>query len=214
MIALEIEMNKLFRHFGFQLSKNQISMFAKFHDILLQENKKINITRLHRFEDIVIKHFVDSIIINRHVWLPNNLMDIGTGGGFPGIPLKIVTPKLNLTLVEPVLKRVNFLKLVRKELNLNKVNIIGKKVDLDFSYPAEGIVTRAFKSIDHTLNIVSRSLQVGGRVFFMKGPKADVDLASITNETKKIFSIASDVSYELPNTSYKRRIIVFQKEWE
>ena len=88
-------MNDIFRHCGLELSPRQLGQFGDYYELLMEQNEALDLTRLKSFEDIVIKHFVDSIYFTEYVELPSPLMDIGSGAGFPGIPLKIYLPDLD-----------------------------------------------------------------------------------------------------------------------
>ena len=94
------------------LKKNELEMFEKYLFLIEEWNKKINITSIKKKEEVVIKHFFDSILVLKYVSLFGKVADIGSGGGFPGIPLKIINPSLEMFLIEPIRKRANFLKSV------------------------------------------------------------------------------------------------------
>ncbi len=209
---IEQEIHLILRQHKIQVSARQLKLFAIFYECLKASNRALNLTRIHSLEGIVVKHFIDSIFIRRLAWFPKELMDVGSGAGFPGIPLKIMDPQLKLTLVEPVKRRVDFLKAVRTQLKLNDVKIIGKKLGPDFEYPAAGIITRAFKSVEDTLEAALTCIKPGGRVFFMKGSGVKEDFKHISPKIKTLYSLASDTEYCLPGTHHVRRLVIFERE--
>ena len=92
-----------------ELDKNQIEKFYKYMDLLIEWNEKINLTAITNEKDILVKHFIDSLTIQRYLGDAVNIIDVGTGAGFPGIPIKIVNPNLKVVLVDSLNKRINFL---------------------------------------------------------------------------------------------------------
>lgn len=207
------KMNGLFARSGINLTREQLERFALFYD-MLAANEKADLTRLRSLEDIVIKHFVDSVYFTRLVSLPSSLIDIGTGAGFPGIPLKIMNPHIALILAEPKAKRAAFLNAAVGELGLENVSVYPHSVTDKSFFDVEGVITRALESAEDTLARTDHFLRRGGMVLLMKGPEADRDISSLGEENKSRFSLAADKSYVLPATSYARRILVFKKTAE
>lgn len=181
--------------------------------ILLMENQRIhNFTRIIKFHDIAIKHFIDCLMVPKLTKLTFPLLDVGTGPGFPGIPLRLVTPpSKKIILAEGVQKRVEFLKTVRESLELKELDIIGRNITPDFAYPVDGVITRAVEEVKNTLKNVFSSLKVGGKVFLMKGPFCDPEIPDALNEWSDFYKLKNDIAYELPETQYKRRLLVFEK---
>jgi 16S rRNA (guanine(527)-N(7))-methyltransferase RsmG len=205
------EMLEMFRQSGFSLTSRQADQFDLFFDLIHRHNASLDLTRLASFEDIVVKHFIDSVYITRYVDLPSPLLDIGTGGGFPGIPLKILLPPLKIILAEPRKKRASFLELAVRELDLADVTVYPHMVTDKSFFEVGGSITRAFEPIDETLARTRHFLHYGAMVFFMKGPEADADMKKISEENRRSFSLESDLWYDLPGTQYSRRIIVYKK---
>lgn len=207
--------NRLHQHFsrcGIELNPRQLNQFAAYYDLLTENNEALDLTRLTSFEDIVIKHFIDSIFFTEFIELPSPIIDIGSGAGFPGIPLKIYLPHLRIILSEPRKKRASFLESAVRALRLGEVEIYPHMVTDKSFFTVNGVITRALESIDETLYRVNHFLPRGGRVIFMKGPEADRDLDAVTAENRSAFSIETDRDYTLPGTNHERRIIVYRKE--
>jgi 16S rRNA (guanine527-N7)-methyltransferase len=178
----------------------------------MENQKKENMTRLVSIRDVAIKHFVDCLMVNKLIPLKLPLLDMGTGPGFPGIPLKIIMgPEKKIILAEGVQKRVNFLKKVREQLELQNLEIIGRNVNESFLYPVEGVITRAVEDTSNTLGNVMNCLQVGGCVYLMKGPKVDPELKQAEKKWSDFYKLEKDKSYQLPNTPHERRLLVYRK---
>lgn len=181
---------------------------AQFYQILMTEQHRLNLTRLLQFHEVAIKHFMDSLWILKLTTLKFPLLDLGTGPGFPGIPLKIKFPEEKILLGEGVQKRVEYLKRVREELKLRNLEIIGRNIGPDFLYPVQGVITRAVEDISNTLKNCRGCLSPGGRVYFMKGPGVDPEIKQA--QLNKDYALVEDHSYTLPDTSLHRRLVVFE----
>lgn len=202
----------LFRNHGFpNVDFKTIDSFAHFYELLMEKQKELNITRLVTLKDVGLKHFVDCMMVPQLVELQYPLLDVGTGPGFPGIPLKILNPKDKIILAEGVQKRVDFLKHVRQELDLQNLPIIGRNINPWFFYPVQGVITRAVEDVRNTLQNVIYSLQTGGRVYFMKGPNVDPEIKIAEKEVGEYYELEKDIAYELPETDQKRRLLVYKK---
>lgn len=202
-------MIKILQDAEIQLSQDQYSLLWKYYVLITTYNAKYDLTRITQFDDFIIKHFVDSIIIAKYLELPKKILDIGTGAGFPGIPLKIAKPDIALILAEKRSKRVEFLQLALSELGLQDVSIYPHAVTALSFFEVDGIITRALESVHETLDRVSHFVPQNGKVIFMKGP-------SVEDERYPMelcgFSLAEKKEYVLPNTSHKRCILVYQKK--
>lgn len=205
-------LDDIFRNHDFHLvSHQQRQQLAQFYQFLMENQEHQNFTRLLKLRDIAIKHYIDCLIITEHTKLQFPLMDVGTGPGFPGIPLKILFPKEKILLAEGVQKRVEFLKQVRTELQLKNLDIIGRNINKYFVYPVNGVITRAVEDISNTLGNVLSCLQLGGRVYFMKGPGVAPEIQMAAEQWKEYYKLVQDVAYSLPHTPHERRLVVYEK---
>jgi 16S rRNA (guanine(527)-N(7))-methyltransferase RsmG len=204
-------MIEIFEQSGFHLEMPGIDLFWRYYQLLKEHNEELDLTRIKRFEDIVIKHFIDSIYLIKLCDIPSPLIDIGSGAGFPGIPLRIMIPDLSVTLAEPRHKRVSFLKEVIDNLNLGDIEIYPHMVTPHSFFKVNGVITRALEYVDKTLSRISHFLPKGGRVILMKGPAVDTELGSISDENLQSFEMIQDTGYTLPATGYKRRILIYRK---
>lgn len=201
----------IFRNHEFECSHQERAKLAKFYRLLMENQEKENFTRLLKLRDIAIKHFIDCRIITTLTDLKFPLLDVGTGPGFPGIPLKIHFPKEKILLAEGVQRRVEFLKHVRTEMQLENLDIIGRNINKYFVYPVNGVITRAVEDIGNTLGNVLSCLQLGGRVYFMKGPGVDPEIPSALKEYSEYYKLVKDIPYTLPHTPHQRRLVIFEK---
>ena len=100
---------ELFEKYNFKLSEKQINQFEKYFNFLVQENEKYNLTAITDKKEVIIKHFIDSVLPINDISQNASVIDVGTGAGFPGVPLKILRPDIKLTLLDSLQKRINFL---------------------------------------------------------------------------------------------------------
>jgi 16S rRNA (guanine527-N7)-methyltransferase len=201
----------IFRNHDFACPHSTRMQLARFYELLMKNQENQNFTRLLKLRDIAIKHFIDCLIVKDLTDLQFPLLDVGTGPGFPGLPLKMAFPEQKILLAEGVQKRVAFLKTVREDLNLQNCDIIGRNINAYFEYPVFGVITRAVEDIRNTLNNTLSCLQVGGRAYFMKGPGVDPEIKMALEQFDGIFKLVQDTHYFLPKTQNERRLVVFEK---
>lgn len=202
----------IFRNHRFTtVNHEQRLQLAHFYRLLMENQEKENFTRLLKLRDIAIKHFIDSIIILEHTQLQFPLIDVGTGPGFPGIPLKIMFPEEKILLGEGVQRRVEFLKHVRSEMKLKNLDIIGRNINPHFVYPVRGVITRAVEDVSNTLGNVISCLEVGGRVYLMKGPAVGPEIEAAKGKWSQYYKLVENTAYSLPETPHERRMVVYEK---
>ena len=205
------KLGALFDRCGIHLSALQVQQLWTYHGMLRQGNPELNLTRVHNFDNMVIKLYVDSILPADLVHLPSPLLDLGTGPGMPGIPLKIFQPQLEILLAESRRKRVDFLATVVDRLLLEGVRIIEKKIGADFQEPVAGVITRAVESMTKTLERVRGCLASGGLVIFMKGPHCEAELDEARGRWLSVYKLILDRAYTIPHTRHKRRLVIMER---
>ncbi|MCU0847899.1 MAG: 16S rRNA (guanine(527)-N(7))-methyltransferase RsmG [Spirochaetes bacterium] len=208
---MEKRLAELFKSAGYSLNTRQIDSFAVYYGLLEKYNDEFDLTRLKRFEDIAEKHFIDSMMVTKLTDITGPLLDIGTGAGFPGVPIKILMPGLDMILSEPKKKRVEFLKILIRELELDGIEIYPHMITDKSHFKVNSVITRAFEPINETLRRVDHFLPRGGTVIFMKGPEVSREIEDLDQYSKTNFEFEGDTRYVLPGTSYDRRLVSFKK---
>lgn len=198
------------------LTQNQLEKLEEYYNLLIEKNKVINLTSITNKEDVYLKHFYDSLTISKIIDLNKNfsLADLGTGAGFPGIVLKIVFPNLNITLVDSLNKRINFLNEVIKTLDLKDIHTQNKRIE-DFSKENiekyDILVTRAVAKTNVILELGSQALKTKGNFILMKGDIKE-ELKNSENAIKKLgYVIKDNLIFNLPKENSLRTLLNLQK---
>jgi 16S rRNA (guanine(527)-N(7))-methyltransferase RsmG len=202
-----------FERSSLHLGENQYKQLWQYHTLLREKNAEYDLTRIYQFDSMVQKHYVDCILAAKLLcWkLPSPILDIGTGAGLPGIPLKIVCPETAFILAEGRHRRIKFLREVVDALDLEGVEIYEGKIYASFSGPVNGVITRALETIPKTLSRVKNCLAPGGKAIFMKGPRCDEEVAQASRDFEGAYKVVQDLRYTIPHSTYHRRLIVFKK---
>ena len=199
------------------IDKEKADLFEEYKKILLEWNEKINLTAITDEKEIILKHFIDSASILKYINEGERVIDIGTGAGFPGIPLKIMNNGLNITLVDSLNKRVNFLNEVIKKLNLNNICAIHARAeelgrDNNYREMYDVATSRAVANLSTLLEYLMPFVRVGGRCICMKGPNIDEELNNAKNAIKELGGEIEKIdNFYLPNSDNERNIIIIKK---
>lgn len=199
-----------------ELTKKQIEKYYNYMNLLLEWNEKINLTAIIDPKEIILKHFVDSLTIAKYIKDDEKLIDVGTGAGFPGIPLSIVKENTDIVLLDSLNKRINFLEEVKENLKLENITTIhgraeefGKNKKERETYDIA--TSRAVAPLNILLEYLLPLVKVGGRAICMKGSNieevenAKNALEILGGQIEKIEEIT------LPNSDIKRNIIIVKK---
>lgn len=202
---------------GINLSEIQLKQFYNYMNLLIEWNKKINLTAITEPDEIILKHFVDSLTISRYISDGTKVVDVGTGAGFPGIPLKIVRQDVDITLLDSLQKRINFLDEVINELNLEKITTVHSRVE-DFGknkkYREEFdiAISRAVANLSTLSEYLLPLVKVGGKVISMKGSLIQEELENSKNAIKILGGQIEKVDeFDLPNSDISRNIVLIDK---
>lgn len=210
------EFNKEVTKLGITLTQTMEEQLEEYYKVLVEENKKYNLTSLTTLEDVYLKHFYDSLTLYKIIKLNNeSICDIGTGAGFPGLVLKIVFPNLKVTLVESNKKKCNFLNIVKEKLNLNNLIIINARAE-DYSKTNREIfdivTSRAVAPLKHLLEYSIPLVKVNGHYIAMKS-NIDNEITNIDNYYKKLsITKENEIKFYLPKENSLRTLIMYKKE--
>ena len=204
------------------LSDQQKKQFERYFELLVEWNEKINLTAITDKEEVYLKHFYDSIAPILQGLIPNEnikLLDIGAGAGFPSLPMKILYPQLDVTIIDSLNKRINFLQLLAQELDLDDVHFYhGRAEDLaqdkNFRAQYDFVTARAVARMQVLSELTIPYLKVGGKLLALKASNAPEELLEAKNALNLLFSKVEDnLSYDLPNGD-PRYITVVEKKKE
>lgn len=211
--------NNLFTDAGISLESDKIQDFEEYRTLILEYNKIMDITNITDEEDMYIKHFIDSLYLDKSglISSANSLIDIGTGGGFPGIPLKILYPHLELTLLDSLNKRVNFLTDVIDQMKLDKTKAIhGRAEELarisSYREMYDLATSRAVAPLNTLIEYSLAFVKIGGYFIAMKGPNYDDELSEARDAINTMGGkLKKVVNYSLPYGYGDRSIIIIEK---
>jgi len=202
--------------FGIHLNEKDGEAFDVYLRELLKWNQKINLTAIRSEKGIVLKHFLDSLSVYPYLSKSSSLLDIGSGAGFPGIPLKMVDPFLEVTLIDSVRKKVDFQKHIIRALGLKGIQAIhgrvqDKEILQSMTERFDTVISRAFSDLQTLLLLAFPFLKKGGILLAMKGEleKEEIRLFSKGEETR--YRLQRTASFILPKSSFKRSILLFEK---
>ncbi len=205
------------RVFGINLDERTVEAFDLYLRELLKWNRKINLTAIRTEKEIVLKHFLDSLSVFPYLSGISSLLDIGSGAGFPGIPLKIVNPSLVTTLIDSVRKKVDFQRHVIRLLGLKGIEAIhgrvqDKKILQGMGERFEMVISRSFADLLTFLSLSSPLLKKEGIVLAMKGELDSEETRLLSNVEGARYHLQKTVSFLLPFSSIKRSIFLFVKD--
>ncbi len=204
---------------GVKIKKEQADKFQRYYELLVEWNERINLTAITEPEDVVIKHFVDSLLLLKAVEIKQNakMIDVGTGAGFPAVPIKIMRPDIDMTLLDGLNKRLKFLNVVGEELDLKFTTVhkraeeAGRMKDMRESY--DYATARAVARMNTLCEYCIPLIKMKGKFIAMKGK----NLADELVEAKKAISVLgcqlkAELDFVLPDEEQsERKIAVIQK---
>ena len=206
------ELHKL----NINLTTNELDKLEKYYNLLVEENKKYNLTSITNKEDVYLKHFYDSLTLNKITHLNNqSLCDIGTGAGFPGIVLKIVFPNLKVTLVDSTAKKCNLLNMVIEELSLKEIEVINERAEIFSKNTREKydiVTSRAVAPLKHLLEYSIPLVKVNGYYIAMKSDITQEIIGIEKYEKKLKIKKIDEISFTLPKEKSLRTLIKYKKK--
>lgn len=202
---------------GIVLDEEQMNQFYIYMKLLLEWNEKINLTAIIEPEEIILKHFIDSMTIAKKIEKNAKLIDVGTGAGFPGIPIKIIRPDIEVTLLDSLNKRILFLQAVTEQLGLTKIKTIHCRVEefgknKNYREIFDCATSRAVANLTTLAEYLIPLVKIQGICISMKGPNIEEEI----REGKKAISVLGGKieeikNFQLPKSDIDRNIVVIRK---
>lgn len=203
---------------GIGLDEEEVHEFGLYLNELARWNQKINLTAVRTEKGILLKHFLDSLSACPYLPTRGRLLDIGSGAGFPGIPIKIVRPSLQVALIDSVQKKVVFQRHIFRTLDLHGIEAIhGRIQDQEILASMGGrfdaVISRAFSDTKTFLGLSQPFLRPGGLALAMKGSVDEEEIRQAREALKEHYEHRPTVSFVLPFSTFKRSILLFEKRF-
>ena len=214
-------MKSEFNKYGLLLDETMSNQFEKYYELLIDWNQRMNLTTITDRDEVVQKHFIDSVLLltkyDKTEFENKNIIDVGTGAGFPGIPLAIMLPQTNFVLIDSLDKRITFLKTVLEELGLSNVTLYhGRAEDFgkseEYREKFDVATARAVAGLPILMEFCVPFVKVGGYFICLKGPNANLELeeSKAAMDTLGIEFIEK-IDIKLPDLELNHNILVFKK---
>ena len=206
---------KVFEKYNIKLSKEQEGQFDRYFSMLVETNKVMNLTAITDEQDVLIKHFLDSALPEKLIPQNASVVDVGSGAGFPAIPLKIVRPDLNICMVDSLNKRINFLNDVISSLNLSKTEAVHSRAE-DFAFKNrekfDVAVARAVAPLCTLAEYLIPLVKIGGICVIYKSTKLEEELAE-AQKAIRVFGAKEEKieKYVVEELGMERNILVLKK---
>ena len=207
---------------GVSLTEKQIRQFLRYYEMLVEKNKVMNLTAITEYEDVLKKHFVDSVSLVKALNLScgMSVIDVGTGAGFPGLALKLAFPELKVTLLDSLNKRIHFLNEVIEELGVDDVKTIHGRAE-DFAKPGklrekyDLCVSRAVANLSTLCEYCLPFVKVGGLFISYKSEKISEELAFAKRAVFVLGgNVEEQVEFMLPDSDSYRNLVLIRKDRE
>ncbi|MGE5789355.1 MAG: 16S rRNA (guanine(527)-N(7))-methyltransferase RsmG [Syntrophaceae bacterium] len=207
---------KAAREMGLEMTEGQIALFETYRETLLLWSGRMNLVSLQSELDLPVRHFIDSLTLLPYLAAgPATLLDIGSGAGFPAIPVKIFRKDLHVTLLEASRKKCSFLKEVIRRLGLRDVAVLNCRLEellkQDPRPAYDWIVSRATLKLPELVELGIPLLKPGGILAAMKGPGFEAETEELNSSESKNFRLVGNYSFRLPVTGDQRHIILVDK---
>ena len=204
---------------GVVLTEDMLEKFMVYKDMLLEWNEKINLTAITDEKEIMIKHFADCISIGKHVKFKDGekVIDVGTGAGFPGVPIKIAFPNIKITLLDSLNKRINFLNELSSSLGLKDVECVHSRAEDGgqntlYREQFDCCISRAVANLAVLSEYCLPFVKVGGYFISLKGPDATEEIDGAQAAVKKLGGkIEETIKIEIPNSDITHSLVMIKK---
>ena len=210
-----LDMKDKLEKINININEEQTRKFYDYMSLILEWNEKINLTAITKQDDVVLKHFVDSLTIQKYLNNSLRIVDVGTGAGFPGIPLNIINSNLNYTLIDSLNKRINFLNEVINKLELKNIIAVHSRAE-DFAKENKEsfdiATSRAVASLNILVEYLLPLVKVGGICICMKGSNVQSEINDAKNAIKILGGEIEKIEeVTLPDSDNIRNIVIIKK---
>lgn len=211
------EMNINLKEIDLELTEKQLQNFCNFMNLLIEKNKVMNLTGITEPKEVILKHFIDSLTILKYIDKNSTVIDVGTGAGFPGLPIKIAEDTIEMTLLDSLNKRINFLNEVIENNELNKIHTIHGRAedfgkDVKYREKFDIVTSRAVASLNVLLEYMLPFVKIGGKCICMKGSNCDDEIENAKNAIKILGGEIEKIEkFTLPNSDNNRTILIIKK---
>ena len=205
------------KEFNLELSELQLEQFYKYMNLLIEWNKVMNLTGITDPKEIITKHFIDSLTVLEKINKNSKVIDVGTGAGFPGIPIKIAYPDVEVVLLDSLNKRINFLNVVIEELELKNIKTVHGRAedfgrDKEYREKYDIAIARAVAPLNILLEYLMPFVKTSGKCISMKGSNIDEEIEKSYKAINILGGeILSKKEFVIPNTDIKRSIVEIEK---
>lgn len=212
----EKEIIKNGKKIGLDIAEKESKNLYKYMLLMLEWNENVNLTAITEEKEIIYKHFIDSLSVNKYLTNKEKIMDIGTGAGFPGIPLKIFNEDLNFILVDSLNKRINFLEEVKNELNLNKLELVHARAEelaknKNYREKMDIVVSRAVARLRILAEYMLPFVKKNGICICMKGPNIEEEIEESKKSLEILGGKIEKIEHIILPGDLERNIILIRK---
>ena len=217
ILEFKEKMNENLKQLNIELSDIQLEQFYKYRNILIEWNKFMNLTGITEPEEVITKHFIDSLTVLDKIKKDASIIDVGTGAGFPGIPIKIAFPDTKIVLLDSLNKRIKFLNEVIEKLELQNIETIhGRAEELgrnkNHREKYDIAIARAVAPLNILIEYLMPFAKVKGKCLCMKGSSSEEEIKNSKNAVKILGGeLIKTEDFYIPNTDIKRRIVQINK---
>lgn len=203
---LKNQLIKLIKQTDLAINDQQIDLLIHYVNMLTKWNKAYNLTSVRNPDEMLVKHIMDSIVVSPYL-IGQQFIDVGTGPGLPGIPLAIINPDKQFDLVDSLGKRVRFLKQVQFELQLNNINPIQSRIEAYNQKQFDGVISRAFASLNDMINWCQHLLNENGLFYALKS-QASLDELTMLNAQ---YHLKARIELHVPELQAERNLLIIQR---
>lgn len=214
-------MKELFSNYNIEVNNEQVEKFDNYYRLLIEWNKKVNLTAITNYEDVIKKHFLDSVLLlkvySKDLFTSKNILDVGTGAGFPGLPLAIMLPDAKFTLVDSLNKRIEFLKEVIDILKINNITLIHSRaeelgINSDHREKYDICVSRAVAALPLLLEYCSPFVKKEGVLYMYKSLKVEEEIELSKNALSILNCSINKKILLAKEEDFQRYILEIKKE--